>query len=79
MTSDKIFADFKVSSKYRTYLYLSISAFYVRHFAFLQEIFRYCAPNINSTTLKKGPESVLFAKLCQKWCKHNREEFFLGC
>ena len=32
MTSDKIFADFKVLSKYRTYLYLSISAFYVRDF-----------------------------------------------
>ena len=38
MNSDKIFADFKVSSKYRTYLYLSISAFYVHHFAFLQEV-----------------------------------------
>ena len=76
MTSDKIFADFKVSSKYRTYLYLSISAFYVRHFAFLQEIFRYCAPNINSTTLKKGPESVLFAKLCKNGASTIGKSFF---
>lgn len=60
MTSDKIIADLKVLSKYRPYPYLSISAFYARHFAFLQEIFSYFAPNANSTKLKKGPHEMLY-------------------